>query len=292
MNDTDVLERLSRANPLPDDPAPPPIDALLERLDEVLREPRGRKRLGGSLGLLGPFRRRLVLAAAAGGAVAVLALVASSPDGGTPNVAAEMFKATEPGTGVLHMSTLTEKIVGAQVTTTREQWWSEQNPRTVRFTIDDGEETIESMLTTKPMKLLRWEQSQPDTISESVPTDVASSEQTGVQILRELYQKGELTNAGRSTVGGREAWLLEVHPQYTVPTLDGKQLPNPVVAIDASTFEPLELTTSDVTTEHGRPELLVTKERWLAYEELPRNAQDEALLTLAAHPGATIKSEG
>lgn len=285
MNDPDVIERLRRVNPVPDEPLPPPIAALLERLDDPLP--------GWAPERAAPGRRTLVLGlTAAGGIAAALIVLLAVPDGGTPNVAAAMYQATTPGSGVLHMSTLTERVVGEKTTVTREQWWSEQHPRRVRLTITNSEETIESALTTQPMKLLQWSQSKPDKIVQSVPTGVAETEQTAVQILRELDRKGELTNAGKATVDGQEAWLLEVHPQYTKPTLNGQPVANPVVAVNASTFVPLEFTITEVTKENGTPELEVTKEHFLAYEELPPNPQDEALLALAAHPGASITSEG
>ena len=229
---------------------------------------------------------------AAGGIAIALIVLLAAPGGGTPNVAAAMYQATTPGSGVLHMNTLTETIVGGQTRISREQVWSEQNPRRVHLIISNSEETLESALTTRPLKLLQWSQSNPDVIEQSVPTGISDTEQTGVEILRELYRKGELTLAGKSTSDGQPAWLLEVHPADAQPTLNGQPLPNPVVVVSASTFVPLEFTDSSVATEHGTPELMVTKVHYLAYEELPPNAQDEALLQLAQHPGASVKSEG
>jgi hypothetical protein len=193
---------------------------------------------------------------------------------------------------VLHTSTLTEQIVGGQTRVSREQSWSEQNPRRLHLILSNSEETLESALTTRPLKLLQWSQSNPDAIEQSVPTGISDTEQTGVEILRELDRKGELTQAGKSTVDGQPAWLMEVHPADARPTLNGQPLPNPMVVVSASTFVPLEFTESSVTTEHGTPELLVLKVHYLAYEELPPNAQDEALLQLAQHPGASVKGEG
>jgi len=291
MSDTHVIERLRRINPVPDEPAPSPIAPLLERLEERPLLAGERRRLPRVA--TRPWRRKLVLGCTAAGAIAAaLIVLLAAPGGGTPNVAAAMYQATTPGSGVLHMSRLTEKIVGNQTTSSHELFWSEQNPRRVHIVMSDSEETIESALTTRPLKLLQWSQSHPDAIVQSVPAGIESTEQTPVDVLRELYRKGELTQAGKSTVDGQPAWLLEVHPTQARPTLNGQSLPNPIVVVSASTFVPLEFTESSVTTEHGTPELLVLKEHFLAYEELPPNAQDEALLALAQHPGASVKSEG
>jgi hypothetical protein len=46
-----------------------------------------------------------------------------------------------------------------------------------------------------------------------------------------------------------------------------------------------------VTSENGKPELAEQRERYTAYQELPANAPDEALLKLAPHAGATVQSE-
>jgi hypothetical protein len=282
MSDIDVIERLRRINPVPEVSAPPPIAPLLERLDQP-RRPAVSPR---------PWRRNLALGGTAAGGLLAAVIVLLASGGGTPNVAAEMYQATAPGSGVLHMSTLTEITVGGQTRTSREQFWSEQNPRRLHLILSDGESTLESALTTEPLKQLQWAQWDPGIIKQSVPSGIASSEQTGVQILRGLYSQGRLTLAGKTTFQGQPAWLLEVHPDAPPGTLNGQRLPNPTVVVSASTFVPLEATDSSVTTERGSPELLVTRTHYLTYEELPRNPEDEALLQLAPHPGASVKVEG
>lgn len=295
MSDTDVIERLRRINPVPDESAPAPVALLLDRLEQP-RTPAVHERLELPRVATRPrWQLRFVLGGGlALGVVGVVTLIVllAAPGAGTPNVAAAMYRATAPGSGVLHMSTVTEQIVGGQTRVTREQFWSEQNPRRLHLVLTNSEETRESALTTNPPKLLQWSQSSPDVIRQSVPTGIAASEQTGVEVLRELYRKGELTLAGKATFGGQPAWLMEVHPTYAPPTLNGQPLSNPTVVISASSFVPLEFSDSSVTSENGKPELLVTKTRYLAYEELPPNTQDEALLALAPHPGASVKSEG
>jgi hypothetical protein len=294
MTDTDVIERLRRMNPVPDEPIPAPIVPLLERLEDP-RIAAVRERGQLPRGVIRPWRRG-VLALGGGGAVvalvALLIVLLATPGAGTPNVVAAMYKAITPGSGVLHMSTVTEQTVAGQTRVSREQTWSEQNPRRMRLLISNSEQTLESALTTRPLKLLQWAQSNPDVIHQSVPTGIADTEQTGVEILRELYRAGELTLASKSTFDGQPVWLLEVHPHTARPTLNGQPLPNPTVVVSASSFVPLEYSESSVTSERGTPELMVMKTRYLAYEELPSNTQDEALLALAQHPGAIVKSEG
>ena len=152
MSDTNLIERLRRINPVPDEPAPAPIAALLERLDDPqLPAAPARHRLPPIA--TRPWRRKLALGCTAAAAiVAALVVLLAAPGGGTPNVAAAMYQAMTPGSGVLHMSRLSEKIVGNQTTTSHEQFWSEQNPRRVHIVMSDSEETIESALTTRPLE--------------------------------------------------------------------------------------------------------------------------------------------
>ncbi len=296
MSDTDIIERLRRINPVPDEPAPPPIAPLLERLDDPLPHA-SRRRHARPRPSVPPWRRRrlaLGCATAAGVGAAALIVLLATPGAGTPNVAAAMYQATTPGSGVLHLTTLSEKIVGSTTTSTREQWWSEQNPRRVRIVITNSEETIESVLTTRPLKLLQWSGSKPDEIVQSVPRGISDTERTSVQILRELYANGELTLEGKTTFDGQPAWQLEVHPHpaQAPETLNGQPLPSSTVVVSASTFVPLESTDYSLTSENGHPELLTNRVHYLAYEELPPNAQDEALLQLAPHPGASSTDQG
>jgi hypothetical protein len=282
MSDTDVIERLRRINPVTVESAPPPIAPLLERLDER-RPPSVSAR---------PWRRGLALGCTAAGGLAAAAVVLLVSGGATPNVAAEMYQATAPGGGVLHMSTVTETTVGGQTRTAGEQFWSAQSPRRLRLILTNSAGTLESALSTQPSKHLQWAQWDPGVIKQSVPSGISNTEQSPVEALRDLYREGKLTLAGKTTLEGRQAWLLEVHPVAAPGVLNGQQLPNPTVVVSASTFVPLEASQSSVTTERGSPELMVTRTRYLTYEELPRNPQDEALLQLAPHPGAIVKSEG
>ena len=131
--------------------------------------------------------------------------------------------------------------------------------------------------------------SEPDVIKQGTPSNVEMTEQSPVSWLREAYAKGEVTLAGRTTLDGRAVWQLDVHPAAPLPMLNGQQLPDPTLLVDASTFVPVENVIDSVTQASGHPELEVTRVRYLAYEELPANPQSEALLQLAPHTGATVK---
>ncbi len=291
MNQHEVIECLHRIDPVTADPPAPPIAPLLERLDlqrRSLEDP-----VTGDRGRRLPVRRsRLALAgvAAVGLAVGVFAIVGAS-GGGTQSVLADVYRAITPGSGVLHMLVVSENTAGAQTNTIREELWSAQNPRRLRTIITVGGESTESALTTSPLKVLHWSASSPDVIQQSVPSGVQSTEQDPVSWLREAYAKGELTVLGRTTIEGRELWQLSVHTTGPRPVLNGQPLPDPTVLVDASTFVPVENVIDSVTQAGGHPELAVTKVRYLTYQELPANSQNEAQLALAAHPGATQKTE-
>jgi hypothetical protein len=293
MNDTPVIERLRRLNPLPEEPDSPPIAPLLEQLDESVRS------LYEPVHVESPrhvrLRRPLAFAGAAACGIALggLVLTAIPGGGGTFDVAEAMYRALTPGTGVLHMTTITENTVGSQATTTmHEQIWTAQNPRRMRLALTDAEgEVSESALNTAPLKLLQWSQWEPDVIKQSAPAGIDMTERSPVEALRALYTKGELTVAGKTTLDGRAVWQLEVHPSAPAPTLNGQQLPNPKVLVDASTFVPLEYVQEGVVNQHGTPELQVSKVHYAEYQELAATPQNEALLRLAEHPGANVQNE-
>jgi hypothetical protein len=293
MNDSSVIERLRRVNPLPRDPDSPPIAPLLEQLDQSVRSlhdqilpappPRHRAHARRPLAFAG--------AAACGIALGGFALTAIPGGGGAFNAAAAMYSALAPGSGVLHMARVTERTIGSQAaTTSREQMWTAQNPRRMRLVMTSPEgEVLESSLNTAPLKLLQWSQSQPDVVKQSVPSGVETTESSPAAILRGLYAKGQLTVAGKTSLDGRAAWRLEVHPSTPTPTLNGQQLPNPTLLVDAETFVPLEMVDEFVVDEHGAPELAVQKERYTEYQELPATPRSEALLQLAEHSGAHVQ---
>lgn len=113
-----------------------------------------------------------------------------------------------------------------------------------------------------------------------------------VQTIHRLLGEGRATVGGQTTYEGREAWRLQIHPQTPPASFEHTQLPDPTLIVAAQSYVPLELLSRHVTEENGKPELAEQRERYTEYDELPANAQDEALLGLAPHPGATVQSEG
>ena len=288
------LDDLRRIDPLPPDCEPPALVTLLEQLDPSVRP------LNASLNGPRESHRRMppraafAGAALAGAAVAATLAVTDLDGGGRVDVAAAALRATEVGSGVVHMRIVSERTVGTagRTTSTGEEIWTAQNPRRLRSTHTDSEETLEGALTTAPVRSLTWSSSRPDVIKESVPQGVALGEQSPVQIIHKLLAEGRATIAGKTSYEGKEAWQLQIHPQPAPPAFDGAAVPAPTLIVDATSFAPLELVDHYVTAENGKPELAEQRERYVEYSELPANAQDEALLNLAPHPGAVIQREG
>jgi hypothetical protein len=282
-----LREDLSRIDPLPATAEPPPLTDMLERLDYTVRplhsELRQRQRARTP--------RTAVAGAAIAGAGVVAAVALVDVGGGRLDVAQAILRATEPGAGVLHMSIVSERTVGAATRTTSEQLWTAQNPRRMRTVNTNSGETLEGALTTAPVRALRWSSSQPRVIRQSYPSNVERAEESPVQTIHKLIAEGRATVMGKTTYEGREAWQLDVHPQPPPASFGGRRLPDPTLIVDAQTYVPLELVEHDVTQENGKPELAEQRERYTAYEELPATPQNEALLQLAPHPTASVQSE-
>ncbi len=290
MTDT-LLDALRSIDPLPAAAEPPPVAELLERLDpsiRPLREPLAAPRGSGDRS-----RRRMAFAAAAlAGATLATALALSGLGGARLNVAAAAYRATAGGAGVLHMNRVTEMTVGASTRTISQQIWTARHPRRMRTITTNAEGTAESTLATSPVRVLRWSSSQPAVVMESTPADIPLTESSPVQIIHRLLGEGRATVLGKMTYEGREAWRLQMHPQTPPASFAGARLPEPTLIVAANTYVPLELILHSVTSENGKPELAEQRERYTAYEELPADPKDEALLGLASHPGATIQKEG
>jgi hypothetical protein len=282
------MEDLHGIDPLPATAdSPPTVADMLERLDYTVRPPHSelhtRRRAR-------PPRMAVAGTAIAGaGVVAAVALV--DVGGGGLDVAQAILRATEPSAGVLHMSIVTERTVGTTTRTTGEQLWTAQNPRRMRTIDTDPEETIEGALTTAPVRALQWSSSQPTVIKQSFPGDIARVEESPVQIIHKLIAEGRATVTGKTNYEGREAWQLDIHPQPPPASFEGRQLPDPTLIVAAQTYAPLELVERYVTKENGKPELAEQRERYTSYEQLPATPQNEALLQLASHAGASVRNE-
>ena len=296
MNTSELLDNLSRANPVKSDPVAPPIEPLLMRLDQTARRFDEPVHLRSNHAPRRPVRVAVALGAAAAVAVGVLATLGSS-GGGTPNVLADVYRALTPGSGVLHMVQVSERAAGGTTTTAREELWTAQNPRRLRSvtTPSDGK-TYEQAFSASPLENRRWSEEEPGVILHGTPVGALTHEQTPVSVLRELVKSGGATVAGKTTLEGRAVWQLTVHPaNYTQPVFEGTKLPDPTVYVDATTFAPVELITESLTHADGQstgPQQLQTETtRYTTYEETAKDAQSEAPLKLAEHPGAVEKPE-
>jgi hypothetical protein len=297
VNTSDVTDYVRRSNPVQSDPPAPPIGPLLARLDQTVRTfdqvPRTQR-----TGRARAPRARIAVGSAAAAAVALAVFaILGSTGARTPNVLAAVYSALTPGSGVLHMVRVTQQTVGGKTTSTRQELWTAQDPRRLRSvtTPPDGQ-TYEQAFTASPLENQRWSAGEPDVILHGTPVGALTHEATPVSLLRELFKKGEMTLAGKSDLEGRAVWELTVHPvNYTQPVFEGKQLPDPTVYVDASTFEPVEVVTQSLTHAGGQAtgalELEVSTTRYTTYEESPKDAESESLLKLAEHPGAVEKSE-
>ena len=297
MNTSDVTDYLRQMNPLDSDPSAPPIEQLLPRLDQTVRrfdDPVQRKPQRAAR------RPRVRIAAgcavAAAIAIALFATVGGS-GGGTPNVLADVYRALTPGSGVLHMVQVTEQTLAGQTRTTRQELWTAQNPRRLRSvtTPPDGK-TYEHAFSASPLEDRRWSAEEPNVILHSTPAGALTHEATPISVLRELVKSGGATLVGQTTLDGRAVWQLTVHPaNYTQPVFEGKQLPDPTMYVDATTFAPVELVDQSLTHANGQIsgalELEEATTRYTTYEETAKNTESESSLKLADHPGTVEKNE-
>jgi hypothetical protein len=304
MNTSDITDHLRRMNPVESDPQAAPVEQLLPRLDQTVRAfdaaaPKAKARASRAR----DPRIRVAVGFAAVAALAAAVLVTLGPSGGgTPNVLADVSRALTPGSGVLHMVQVTEQMAAGQTRTARVETWTAQNPRRLRSigTLPDGK-TFEHAFTASPLESRRWSEEEPNVILHEgsngpLVKGALTREATPDVTLRELFKKGQLTMAGKTTLEGRAVWELTVHPaNYTQPVFEGKQLPNPTMYVDANTFVPVELASQSLThageTINGKLELETETTRYTTYEELPPGAQSEAFLKLNDHPGAVEKTE-
>jgi hypothetical protein len=291
MRTADTIELVRRVNPVPNEPGVPPVASLLELLDPSLRTATRLPRQASTRARRNHRARRAMPALAGSVALALLVVAILGRPGNQQSfdVAAAFYRATTPGSGVLHMVTETETRSGAHTRRSRDEIYSAQNPRRFHSIIRLGGETFEgSILSVNPPKTLSWSTAQPGLIRESL-AKVGAVEQTPVDLLREAYRQGRLHLVGRSALNGRSVWRLEV---LTTPqTLGGRKLPLPTILIDAHTFVPLEnIVNAAAGTPHHR-ELIKTTVRYLTYQELPSTPASRGLLDLAAHAGARIVTE-
>jgi hypothetical protein len=302
MSTTDITQMLRSINPVVSDPQAAPVEALLPRLDQTARTlhaPAPAARISKAR----KPRIRLAVGFAAVAALAAVLLATLGPSGGgTPNVLADVSRALAPGSGVLHMVEVQERTVAGRTSTSRVETWTAQNPRRLHsiVTPPDGT-TFEQAFTASPLEDRRWSEEEPNVILHEASNGpllkgALTHESTPVALVRELLKKGQLTMAGKTTLEGRAVWELAVHPaNYTQPVFEGKQLPDPTLYVDATTFVPVELVSESLAHAgekiDGALELATETSRYTTYEELPPGDHSESLLELDQHPGAVEKNE-
>lgn len=298
MRTQDSIEQIRRANPEPAEPRTPPIEPLLARLDLTVRSLEDSMPPAARATSRRRTARRTGLSVAALATLAIVAIMVFGRSGsGGPDVAAAIERAITPGPGVLHIVTESETLEAGKVTTSsHEEIWSAQNPRRLRLKRVGhySGETIETegaVISTNPPRALSW-MSGTDVIQESRrPLD--QSEQSPVSWLRQAYGQGRLKLLGSGELHGRSVWRLSVQRAAGQPSeiLEGHELPDPTVIVDAQTFVPVELTTPSVGSSTAHPVLQASITRYLTYEELPATSANLALLNLAPHPGAKTQVE-
>ena len=261
----DVMDRLRAANPVLDDPAPPPVEPLLARLDSAPPPRRWRN-------------RPLVLALAA--TVALAAVVLGS-ELRSPNVdvVAEAREALGGTEGIIHMRVHEENFNadGSLVSRsgTRPEVWVARDPLRLHVRqLSRSGSVVESSYADGVTKAV-------DTGTGEVQTDRmdaatqrefeavdrrASLAQPGldpVPAIRKLLAEGKLKHDSSTTFNGRKVErLVGTDVEYLV---------------DAGSYAPVRLATS--ATKNGRPvnHFRITFE---LYEVLPLTPANEALLRI------------
>jgi hypothetical protein len=287
---SDAIELVRRVNPLPDDPPPPPIEPLLARRDErptstdtgfdrLLPVRRTRSSAG---------RRALVLVPLAlAGLLAGFALFGSSGDRRQFDVAAAVYRATAPGSGVLHIVLEEEGGSDGKRSVARVERWSTSSPPSERTIWIDrrnyGREhfvRIEAAIA-PGSTWSTWGTNRPGVIERTQGTGIARSQVSGI---RAAYESGRLRVLERTTRGGRGVYRLEVVPLKGSAGRGGAA-PYKLL-VDAATFVPIE-SIEYAHGPHGRlvPVFVI---RYRTYQELPATPANLALLNMAPHPGARV----
>jgi hypothetical protein len=302
----DAIDYLHEINPVPTDPSAPPIGELLARLDYDIRSPedvlasrpRVRRRLGRTRA---PLVRIGVPAVTAAVLLVVALAVLGSPARRGFDVAAEVYRATTPGRGVVH--TVIEYdggVVGHALHHNLEERWSALNPLRTRDVYTEGSLVLESTLREIPDKQGQsaprddpgkmhafegsiWSNRTPKVIDQVKVTDPAM--ESGVARIRQAYRAGDLRLEEKATIDGRAVYRLAVARPPT-PGLTTATVPRDTVTVDASTFYPIEIVTHVWDRQGNEAGRFVA--HFVTYEELPATPDTTRLLNLASHPAATI----
>jgi hypothetical protein len=234
-------------------------------------------------------RRPRRLRVAGGLAAAVLvALVGSAilGSGGSRqfDVAAAVYRALKPGTGVRHVVEVLE-TPGPHRNWFEYQRWSTSSPpseRTIgRQENGHGGIHLSESAIAPGGTWTTWSPERPSLIER---TEYTGTAKYGLpELLRGDFSSYTLRFLSRTHFAGQPADRLEALPRGSRgPVKPGE--PPTIILVNARTFLPLEVINYRGTVSHPVPAFIF---RYPVYEELPATARNLALLKMAPHPGAS-----
>jgi hypothetical protein len=216
----DELDRVRRANPVPEPPAAPPLEPLRRRLDAEAGRPR----------TLRPRRRRIaVRLVIVITAVAALATALLASPSGQPDVLAAVYRVTTPGTGTLHMQWQTRRYENGKLTSSsRVTVWDQprlKRSRTLTHNVDHNTGRVtDAELATVWSRSRWWSSRRPGIIREfRERTGRLAAWDGGIGFMRLLYRNGRLKLVSRTS---DDRWELrgESNGKRLVAYVNGKSL--------------------------------------------------------------------
>jgi hypothetical protein len=292
LEHSDAIELVRRVNPLPNDPPAPPIGPLLERRDEQAISTHA------DLGRIAPARRAsssrrrralVLVPIVVAGLLIGFGLFGGTGDRRQFDVAAAVYRAITPGSGVLHVVMEEEVGTDGKHSFARIERWSRSNPPSERTIWIDrrnyGREhfvRIEAAIA-PGSTWSSWGTNHPDVIERTTATGVAARSQ--VDEIRAAYRAGRLRVLEKTTLDGRAVYRLELVPRRKGAAGRAEATPEKLL-VDAATFVPIE--TVEYARAHDGRLVPVFAIRYRTYKELPPTPENLALLNMAPHPGAHV----
>ncbi len=284
---SDVIDLIRDANPLPQElPSPPMSERLSARGRRESPPPAHRA--------ANPHARRPLARPLAVGAAALLAAVVALalvglPGGGRIDVAAAIYRALGPSSGVLYVVD-EQEAPGKGFRLLERRWRTVDPPRErsviVQNTVQpsgrhvswSGESAIPAGGTWST-----WSTAHPSLVEVTRARGILVSDD--MSVLRAAYRAGRLHVAGRTRVAGRLVYRARVTPPRG---RDGKAEPDNVVLFDARTFVPVEMIDYG-RSRHGGAPVPTYIVRWKVFEDLPATSDNLRLLVLRPHPGTRVR---
>jgi hypothetical protein len=283
----DVIDLIRDANPLPQElPSPPMSERLSARGRRESPPPAHRA--------ANPRARRPLARPLAVGAAALLAAVVGLalvglPGGGRFDVAAAIYRALGPSSGVLYLVD-EQEAPGGGFHLLEKRWRTVDPPRERSVIVQN---TVQ-----RSGRHLSWtgESAIPaggtwSTWSTAHPSVVEVTRARGILLIDEMsalraaYRAGRLHVVGRTRVAGRLVYRARVTP---LRGRDGRAQPDDVVLFDARTFAPVEMTDYG-RSRHGGGPVPTYIVRWRVFEDLPATPANLGLLVLRPHPGTRLR---